>query len=386
MAEEPLQPHLQQGIAHHRAGRLAEAQSAYHEVLRISPEQPEALYMLGTALGQAGREADAEPMLARAVALRPGAGYELTWALTLHALGRRVEALAAFHAMIKARPAMAEAHYFLGNALHEAGRMTEAALAYREAARLQPRDPLIWNNLGAALQATGQLPGAVDAYRRAIALNPQDAMAWTNLSGALTHANDFAGAIAAAREAARLQPNNAGAHANLAAAFTVTGALDDAIAEYRTALRLDPNYAEAHNNLGYALKDTGAIPQAIAEYQEALRLNPGYVAAHDNLLHAMLFDPVVNDAAMAAELARWDQQHVQQNFAGSGSMRPEVRSRGERGGMGGERGGGGCGSGMSHPIFARMWSGDISWASLREQDRGAFEVFCYATMCCMPTR
>ena len=45
---------LDKAVQDHRAGRLAEAERGYNEVLAIDPEQPDALHLLGILLGAAG--------------------------------------------------------------------------------------------------------------------------------------------------------------------------------------------------------------------------------------------------------------------------------------------------------------------------------------------
>jgi protein O-GlcNAc transferase len=45
---------LQQAIAHHKAGRLQEAEQFYRATLQVQPDHPEANHNLGVLVGQLG--------------------------------------------------------------------------------------------------------------------------------------------------------------------------------------------------------------------------------------------------------------------------------------------------------------------------------------------
>ena len=64
---------LRTALQHHRAGRLAEAEVTYREVLRLEPENAEALHLLGMLCQQSGRNEEAIQLLRKAVELRPDA-------------------------------------------------------------------------------------------------------------------------------------------------------------------------------------------------------------------------------------------------------------------------------------------------------------------------
>ena len=56
---------------HHRAGRMAEADRAYREVLRMDPRHPNAWHFLGLLASQIGKQEEASEYLQRAIQLRP---------------------------------------------------------------------------------------------------------------------------------------------------------------------------------------------------------------------------------------------------------------------------------------------------------------------------
>src|SRR5262245_32195075 len=62
---------FQQAMAAHRAGRLAEAETMYREVLRQVPNQVEPLHLYGALQAQRGRFAKAADLFRRAIAVAP---------------------------------------------------------------------------------------------------------------------------------------------------------------------------------------------------------------------------------------------------------------------------------------------------------------------------
>ena len=60
-------------LQHHRAGRLAEAERGYREILRSEPEHADSLHLLGVIALQNGDFTSALSLVQRAVGLRPDA-------------------------------------------------------------------------------------------------------------------------------------------------------------------------------------------------------------------------------------------------------------------------------------------------------------------------
>ncbi|MGQ9370492.1 tetratricopeptide repeat protein [Azospirillum sp. ST 5-10] len=82
---------------HHKAGRTAEAERLYRDVLDRSPGHPDALHLLGVLSLQAGRAAEAAEMIAQAIAADDqSAMFHANLGHALHALGRSREAAESF--------------------------------------------------------------------------------------------------------------------------------------------------------------------------------------------------------------------------------------------------------------------------------------------------
>jgi Flp pilus assembly protein TadD len=195
---------FRQGQQLHMAGRLAEAEQVYRQVLAAVPRHAEALHALGALALQAGQPAAADTLLGQAIALKPAADFQLTRAHVLLALHRPQEAAQTARLVLRARPQSAEAHQVLGHALSDALEPEPALEAYRTALRLQPHLPDIRNNLGMALRQANRLEEAEQALREA----PPEPEALVNLANVQKERGAFADAEATLRQALRIAPDS----------------------------------------------------------------------------------------------------------------------------------------------------------------------------------
>ena len=58
-------------LQHHQAGRLADAETLYRQILAVQPNHAEALHYLGVLADQLGRHDLAEELIRRATVLDP---------------------------------------------------------------------------------------------------------------------------------------------------------------------------------------------------------------------------------------------------------------------------------------------------------------------------
>jgi protein O-GlcNAc transferase len=265
-------------LSHQQAGRLAEAERIYQQVLARHPDHLDALHLLGILAMQRGRKDESVELLRRA---------------------------------IERNPDFADAHINLGIALVNLGQVEAAIAAFRRAIELKPGAVGTHINLGNALKLNGQLDNAIECYRQAVRIEPDFAEAHFSLAKALRSNGQLDEALAAFRETVRLNPDDAAAHANLGGILNIVGRLDEAIASLRQAVRLKPDLAIAHNNLGTTFRDTGRVDEAISCYRQALRANPDYTAAHSNLILTLHYHPVSDAKMIDQELNRWNQQHAE---------------------------------------------------------------------------
>jgi Tfp pilus assembly protein PilF len=225
---------LNQGLAHHQAGRLQEAERLYHEVLQADPKHVEALHLMGLVHHKKGNAGAALKNLREALAIRPDS--DVIWAnlgAVYCALDRHVEAADAASHAIRLNPNNCMAHANLGANLCEQGKLDEAVRSCEQALAIDPKYAMAHLNLGVALFKQGKQDAAIDSYRKALAINP----------------------------------GYAEAHRHLGVVLREQGKLDQAVQSYQSALTVDPNAAEAHLNLARALLQQGNFETGWAEYE-----------------------------------------------------------------------------------------------------------------------
>ncbi len=193
------------GVQHLRLREYGRAASAFGEVVRESPHDPQAWSNYGLALTHLGRAAEAELALAKAVALAPRNG---------------------------------EAWFHLGVARALRDEWGDAATAYRHAVALEPDDMVAWHRLGVALAEAGDEPAAAAAFERALVLSRHVPSASGGRLTAVSRADDHS-EEGGEREGAR----EAKSWLDLALSLLSLGDQDEAVAAYERAFTLDPERA-----------------------------------------------------------------------------------------------------------------------------------------------
>ena len=280
----PISDHMNAAVAHHQAGRLADAESLYRQILARLPHHGDALHLLGVLLGQTHRLPEGVALIQRAIAIRPGvANYHSNLGKFLMDMGQPNQAIAAYRQAIAINPNIPEAHNNLGTALQGAGQTAPAVDCYRHALRLKPDYAEAHNNLGSALKDLYELQPAEASCRRALELKPDYAEALSNLAGILAETVRVDEALACALRAVALKPDLAAAYNSLGSALHMSERREESLVAYRHALKLNPHSAEIHNNIANALRELDELDAAIDNYRRALQLNPQYAEGHSNL-------------------------------------------------------------------------------------------------------
>ena len=143
---------LQSAMAQHQAGNLPQAEALYKQVLQATPNQPDALHLLGLIAKQKGDLKTAVQLMRKALSVNPN---------------------------------YVEAYVNLGAALQEQANLTEAADCYRKALALRPNYGEVHSNLGVVLKAQDNLHASAECFVRALEINPNSAEAFANLDALL---------------------------------------------------------------------------------------------------------------------------------------------------------------------------------------------------------
>jgi predicted O-linked N-acetylglucosamine transferase (SPINDLY family) len=295
---------MQTAFDHQCAGRFAQAEQLYRQVLAAQPRNPDALHLLGLIAAQVGQFDTAAELISRAITIRPGIwDYHRHLGAVMLDQGKPDQAIDQLQRAIALNPNVAASHEDLARAYEAKNQFDQALNSRRKAAALDPNSADNWCNLGSLLQLTGQSAEAVDASRRAIALNPNLAEAHNNLAAALTKLVKPKEGEQSARRAIALKPDLAQAHNTLASALWTQRDFSGAITAAREAIRLMPNFAAAYNNLGASLSELRQMPEAATACRRAIEIDPNITPAGTMLRDTLCVQPRPNAAETACRQA-----------------------------------------------------------------------------------
>jgi tetratricopeptide (TPR) repeat protein len=255
MSSINVQQRLEVALGHHQAGRLAQAEALYRQILAQFPQQPDALHLLGMLAYETRNYPAAIALIEQAITQSPAAEFYANLGL-------------------------------VQNALRD---YSKSESSYNQALRLKPDYPQAWLGFGVARFHQGDLPGAIEAYRQAIQLNPDLAEAHNNLGNVLKDSGQLADAIDCYRKSLALSPDDPETTVNLGQALHYSGQIEQSIATLHHATELDPNLEQAFSQLGAALRDKNDIEGARRAYRRALQIGSAKSVIYKSL--AAYLDP-----------------------------------------------------------------------------------------------
>jgi len=398
---DPSAAWLQEGLAHHRAGRLAEAEALYRRILTLHPDHPDTLNLLGLAAYQSDRAeaalklfdraltkaprsaeyhnnrglaldkleraAEAETSYRRALALKPDhPDTTVNLANLLRAQGRPAEAESLLRKLLARSPAFASARNALALVLKDQDRLAEALEQADRALTLRRNFAEALLNRGLILDALDRTDEAAEAYRAAIALQPRRSVPHVRLGQILLKRKDLDRAAAAFRQALACDPQSAAGHYGLGNALMLKIELSEAIRQFRKVLEIDPEHIDALHNLGHALLQTGDTEAAIATLRRAadIRVEKRHASFSEYLL-ALNYDDRLTAAEVAGEHARIGRIYAQE----TSPRRSATPLLGRR-----------LRVGYVSPDFRLHSCAFFMEPLLAAHDRNAVEVFCYAAV------
>ncbi len=277
----------------HRAGRGAEAATALEQALALPGGPRDAMLQLAALLHEsAGRLEEALATLNLALEMAPTKpALHHNRAVLLQRLNRSAEALLAHeralalleHPRAQAPPeraptqtlgaAGADMHYNHGNSLQALGRGVEALAAYRRALQVDPRHGLALYDLARLRWRLGD--DTFDEELRMLEVREAASPLGPGLRGhLLARAERHADAEIAFSEALRRDPQAAGFHDGLGRVLSRQGRHDAALASHERAVALAPRDADLHAHHAAALLAAGHAEAALAAAERACTLNP----------------------------------------------------------------------------------------------------------------
>jgi tetratricopeptide (TPR) repeat protein len=269
---EKLRTLVSEGIARHKAGKIASAKKRYREALKIDPNEADALHFMGVLCHQQGRNNEAISYLQRAVNARERFAPALQNLSKILLIEERYhEALEVAEHTLSFDENAHHALRTMAHAYQELHQFKNACRIYRRIDALFPNEVGTIRNLALSLSGLRRRDEAVAEYRRALKIEPENIITRIGLAGALNAAGAFDEAIIELDAVLARKPEYVPALVHKGSALEGLDRFDEATELFREAIRIDPHHPEAHFNLGLALLSTGDLQSGWDEYAWRLR-------------------------------------------------------------------------------------------------------------------
>ena len=198
---------INNGIALHQAGRLAEAMAIYRRVIEAQPNNPNAHHLLGLALHQSGKDDEAIPHFEAAIAQYPSETYYANFAELWRRKQKWESAIYCYERVLERTPKDVVIRYLLGEAQIKSDKFEEALASFRQCVKDGRDDSDAWSGICESLRRLERLDEAVEAGRKAVTLNPNSAVAWHSLGWTIMRQGKVREAVPYINKAIELKPD-----------------------------------------------------------------------------------------------------------------------------------------------------------------------------------
>lgn len=245
MPNPSIEETLQKGMAFHNNRQLIEAETCYREVLKVDPNNADAIYLLGLLAEAIGDRDLAADLISNAIAIQPSnILFHSSLAIILKLQGKSGQAIESYLNALKLDPNHTDTLLGLASLYHEAGKLDEAISTYRQYLEIKPGDTVCEDRLaiallnnGLRLENLGRNEEAILCYKKSLALSPS-----------LTQSQDRLNLLSPTRTEA----NRVEERLQLGLEFHLDERFQEAAARYREALSIDPDHSLAEDLLGLA--------------------------------------------------------------------------------------------------------------------------------------
>ncbi len=284
LAAAERDPALGAALSLHRAGKLAEAITAYRDILTANAGNADAAFLCGMAALQAGAFEAAASLFTGAIQIDPArADFHANLGLARAQAGNLAGGRRPLTRAALLDPTTASAAFNLGQLLDRLGLTTAAVTAFRASTRLQPEHVVSWIEYGAAARAAKRPSEANIALLTALELDDTAARAWFNIALLRADQSLDEDAEIGFRRAVELDPTYIEAIGNLGNHLRGLKRRDEARAVLKDGVARHPSSARLWAGLSAVSFDDNAIDRALDQARRASILEPGLADATANL-------------------------------------------------------------------------------------------------------
>ena len=272
------------GNTYMKLDNLKQAEQAYDDALKLSPNSAKAMQGLSVVYVRQGKRGEAEEILRRAIQVTPedpGLFYNL--GVILSQSGRTEEAVESFRAAIERRATYPEAQLQLAKHLLHLGNFEASEKIFRQLTLLDPKSTVVWLGLGSALDGQRNYSAALSQFDKVLTLDGRNLSARLNRAIVLVKMGRTADGIAELKALSESETNSGAVYGALGWALLQEREYESARTALESAVRLEPKNSFAYNNLGVLFQLRGESEKAREAFEQARELSPGLDEAQANL-------------------------------------------------------------------------------------------------------
>ena len=287
------------GLAEMQRNRLGPAEDALRKAIVLAPDLAVAWSGLGSVLNRSGRAEEAEKAFDQALKLSPDVAETLVnralvaetlvnRAIIRHKLGRRDAALEDIRRAIAIDAAYVPAWGLYGTLQIETKNFREALIAFAKIDSLGKATAEYLVSFGETQAEMGDVEGGLKTLTRAEALDPKLVRMCLSTAKVLGRKGDIVKAITYLERALKLDPTNQHAWSGKGYGLMKLGRLPEAVEALETTVRLAPDFPNGWINLGEAQLRSRNLGRAIQTLEKAIVLVPQAMDARLFLAEAYL--------------------------------------------------------------------------------------------------
>lgn len=282
-------------VAHFHLGFVFQAEqnpNAVNEWMKaydLAPKDAQIAVAVGKALGDAGQDERALPILEQAHRLEPRSttvAYQL--GLILQRVNRVPDAITLFKSVVEAEPRNADALVNLGMALSQVHQATDAVPFLQRAIVLKPDDATAHQDLAAAYLQVNRVADAEGELKAALKLSPESPQLHYDLGVAYKLQDDAVDAIPELEAAEKLNPAAYEPEYVLGMLYMQVGRYKEAAAQLEASLKLHSQNGDAWATLGSIYDKLDQLPDAVRALREAIRQLPDQADSHLLLANVLM--------------------------------------------------------------------------------------------------
>ena len=263
----PPETYYELAVCYLKQTRWKQAEDTLEIFLRLSPQNPSALYLKGYLLFRTERYEESLRVMELLIKRQPANGAsQKVIGLDHFMLGKIERAEEELKRATELAPQDAEAYYYLGRIYFTRNNLPAALATFQRAADLDPSSVKTFNHLGQTYEALVQYAEAGAAYLRAIELEKhqptKSEWPYFNLGSLYLKQGRAAEAVDYLRQALTYNPAWSEGKARLAMALISLGKLPEALSLLEAAVQLDRSNADARYQYARLLARMGKQDEA----------------------------------------------------------------------------------------------------------------------------